>query len=72
MVHDAKAVAGNIRDQPTIGQWRASNAQLLDSVGKVRVAVAGPDQQPPALPEPPISAMSNLNFGQFFLFIWFI
>jgi len=63
MVHDAKAVAGNIRDQPTIGQWRASNAQLLDSVGKVRVAVAGPDQQPPALPEPPISAMSNLNFG---------
>ena len=32
-------------DQGSIGQWRASNKELLDSVGQVRKAVAGPDAE---------------------------
>ena len=51
MVQDAKAVAGNIRDQGKIGKWRDSNQKLLDSVGKVRKAVAGPEPPPPPPPD---------------------
>jgi len=54
MVRDAKAVAGNIRDQGKAGQWRDSNKNLLDSVGQVRIAVAGPD----AVVEPEIDMAS--------------
>lgn len=54
MVQDAKAVATNMRDQGSIKQWRDSNKKLLDSVGKVRKAVAGPDVVPP----PDMSALS--------------
>ena len=52
MVQDAKKVASNIRDQPSIGKWRDSNQKLLDSVGKVRKAVAGPE------PIPDVSALN--------------
>lgn len=55
MVQDAKQVATNMRDQPSIKQWRDSNQKLLDSVGKVRKAVAGPDKVPPP---PDISALN--------------
>lgn len=68
MVQDAKKVASNIRDQPSIGKWRDSNQKLLDSVGKVRKAVAGPE------PIPDVSALnlskkSNnaVNFFNFYL-----
>lgn len=54
MVQDAKKVASNIRDQPSIKQWRDSNQKLLDSVGKVRKAVAGPE---------PIPDMNALNLS---------
>jgi len=54
MVRDAKAVAGNIRDQQKAGQWRDSNKDLLDSVGQVRIAVGGPD----AVVEPQIDMAS--------------
>jgi vinculin len=55
MVQDAKKVASNIRDQPSIKQWRDSNQKLLDSVGKVRKAVAGPE---------PIPDMNALNLSK--------
>ena len=58
MVRDAKAVAGNIRDQQKAGQWRDSNKDLLDSVGQVRIAVGGPD----AVVEPQID-MASLQLG---------
>jgi len=54
MVRDAKAVAGNIRDQGKANQWRGTNKDLLDSVGQVRIAVAGPD----AVVEPQIDMAS--------------
>ena len=54
MVQDAKKVASNIRDQPSIKQWLDSNQKLLDSVGKVRKAVAGPE---------PIPDMNALNLS---------
>jgi len=60
MVRDAKAVAGNIRDQGKAGQWRDSNKNLLDSVGQVRIAVAGPD----AVVEPEID-MASLQLGAY-------
>ncbi len=43
MVQDAKSVATNMGNQGAINKWRASNKELLDSVGQVRLAVAGPD-----------------------------
>lgn len=55
MVQDAKAVAGNIRDQGAINKWRDSNQKLLDSVGQVRKAVAGPEPPPD---------MSGLNLSK--------
>lgn len=58
MVQDAKAVATNMRDQGSINQWRDSNKKLLESVGKVRKAVAGPD------PVPPPPDMSSLNLSK--------
>lgn len=45
MVQDAKSVACNMGNQGSINQWRASNKELLDSVGQVRKAVAGPDAE---------------------------
>lgn len=77
MVRDAKAVAGNIRDQQKAGQWRDSNKDLLDSVGQVRIAVGGPD----AVVEPQID-MASLQLGTdeiaviallfMFIFLFFI
>ncbi|KAK4035676.1 vinculin [Daphnia magna] len=55
MVQDAKSVATNMRDQGSINQWRDSNKKLLESVGKVRKAVAGPDPIPPP---PDVSSLS--------------
>ena len=60
MVRDAKAVAGNIRDQGKANQWRGTNKDLLDSVGQVRIAVAGPD----AVVEPQID-MASLQLGTY-------
>ncbi|XP_057332732.1 vinculin isoform X4 [Microplitis mediator] len=39
MVQDAKAVAMNITDAPSISHWRESNRALLNSVGQVRKAL---------------------------------
>ncbi|XP_034942967.1 vinculin isoform X7 [Chelonus insularis] len=39
MVQDAKAVAMNITDGPSISRWRESNRALLNSVGQVRKAL---------------------------------
>jgi hypothetical protein len=47
-----------MRDQGSINQWRDSNKKLLESVGKVRKAVAGPD------PVPPPPDMSSLNLSK--------
>ncbi|XP_044585117.1 vinculin isoform X7 [Cotesia glomerata] len=44
MVQDAKAVAMNITDGPSISHWRESNRALLNSVGQVRKALH-PDQR---------------------------
>ncbi|CAD6240802.1 GSCOCG00008931001-RA-CDS [Cotesia congregata] len=44
MVQDAKAVAMNITDGPSISHWRESNRALLNSVGQVRKALY-PDQR---------------------------
>lgn len=57
MVQNAKSVATNMRDQGSIKQWRDANQKLLDSVGEVRKAVAGPD----AVPPPPDMSALNLN-----------
>ncbi|XP_043266466.1 vinculin isoform X2 [Venturia canescens] len=46
MVQDAKAVAMNITDGPSISRWRESNRALLNTVGQVRKAlVTHPDQR---------------------------
>ncbi|XP_044004488.1 vinculin isoform X6 [Aphidius gifuensis] len=44
MVQDAKRVAININDPPSISHWRESNRALLNSVGQVRRALH-PDQR---------------------------
>jgi hypothetical protein len=59
MVQDAKRVATNMGDQGSINQWRTSNKELLDSVGEVRKAVAGPD----ALKAPDMSGLSLGNYS---------
>ena len=61
MVQNAKSVATNMRDQGAIKQWRDANQKLLDSVGQVRKAVAGPDAVPPP---PDMSALNLSTFNQ--------
>lgn len=58
MVQDARAVAINMDDEGSINQWRSSNKELLDSVGQVRQAVAGPDVEKIAAVD-----LSALNLG---------
>ncbi|GAU87366.1 hypothetical protein RvY_00232-1 [Ramazzottius varieornatus] len=60
MVQDAKAVAADTRNQPAANQWRSSNRNLLDAVGKLREAVTH-EAQPPV---PPMPDMSQMNIGK--------
>lgn len=57
MVHDAKVVATNIHDPGAAHNWRDSNKKILDSVRKVRNAVA----PPPVIPAPPTLKNLSLN-----------
>ncbi|GAU87367.1 hypothetical protein RvY_00232-2 [Ramazzottius varieornatus] len=59
MVQDAKAVAADTRNQPAANQWRSSNRNLLDAVGKLREAVTH-EAQPPV---PPMPDMSQMNIA---------
>lgn len=57
MVQDAKRVATNINDNVAAHDWRDTNKRLLDSVRKVRNAVAPPPPPQPIFAPPDVSSL---------------